>query len=158
MVAGNFSGLRSINYIFLISTWSLWSADLPDNRSQYFNPSIRKPSVMVVVPTWRWSRSAPRSWCVSQSECAPAVSCQRCDVSSGSSWQTSLPRRSSAAPEQTQSVLPLKPKAVSAAGNTSKNTGSHFKIWCYTGIIQTQEAGFEEMVMYRRGYIRGKCV
>lgn len=70
-------------------------------------PSNTKPRVTVVVPTWRWSPSAPRSWCASQSECAPAASCPRCDASSGSSWRTSLPLHSSAAPEQTQRVLPL---------------------------------------------------
>lgn len=87
---------------------TMWGQSL-NNKSHKTQCSSALFNMMmtIIVPTWRWSRSAPRSWCVSQSGCVPVVSCRRCDASSGSSWQMSSPPRSSTAPEETSSSFLL---------------------------------------------------
>lgn len=83
----------------------------PTNKTQYVKSfswtgcaaaPCRSEGALKSRLTWRWSLSGPPSWCASQSECVPAASCPRCVSSSGSSWRTSWPLRSSAAPEGRQ--------------------------------------------------------
>lgn len=68
-----------------------------------FGTTLMSPS-MVMMLTAQWSQSAPGSWCFSLSGCVPVVLCRQCAASSGFSWRTSSPPRSSAEPEQQTNI------------------------------------------------------